>query len=224
MKNKLTHTTEDYLKTIYFLSAKGEAASTSDLAKRLEIAPGSVTGMLKRLANGAPPLVDYRKHHGVTLTPEGERAALEVIRHHRLLETYLHESLGFAWDEVHDEAERLEHVISEAFEARIDALLGHPTHDPHGDPIPTSGLVMPQKASLPLSTLRPPTTATIERVNAEDGEFLRYLQAQNLVPGCQLEVRAFSPFDGNLTISVNKKEMVLGPAVTRRIFIREEEA
>lgn len=224
MKNKLTHTTEDYLKTIYFLSAKGDAASTSDLAERLKIAPASVTGMLKRLAAATPPLVDYHKHHGVTLTPEGERAALEVIRHHRLLETFLHEVLEFPWDEVHEEAEKLEHVISESFEARMDALLGHPTHDPHGDPIPDPSLVMPKKASIPLSALRPPTTTTIERVNAEDGEFLRYLRAQNLVPGNQLEVRAFSPFDGNLTINVNKKKMVLGPAVTRRIFVQEEEA
>jgi len=223
MKNTLTHATQDYLKTIYCLTTKGEAASTNDLAERLEIAPASVTGMLKRLADSTPPLVDYRKHHGVTLTPEGERAALEVIRHHRLLETYLHESLGFPWDEVHEEAERLEHVISEAFEERIDALLGHPTHDPHGEPIPTAGLVMPQEDLPRLSTLRPPQRARIQRVYADDVDLLRYLEEKGLVPGSTLEARAFSPFDGNLTLLLNESEIVVGPAVTRHIFVKEEE-
>ena len=212
------------LKTIYTLSAEGQAATTTDLADALQIAPASVTGMLKRLADSTPPLVVYRKRQGAKLTVEGERAALEIIRHHRLLETYLHESLGFAWEDVHEEACRLEHVISEAFEERIDAILGHPTHDPHGDPIPSKSLVMPQKASIPLSTLRPPITTTIERVDAEDGKFLRYLQTQGLVPGSQLDVRAFSPFDGNLTVIVDEKEMVVGPAITRHIFVKEEKA
>lgn len=221
MKN-LTHAIEDYLKEIYTLSHKGQATTTA-LADALQIAPASVTGMLKRLAETTPPLVIYRKRQGVTLTPEGEKAALEVIRHHRLLETYLHDSLGFTWDEVHDEAERLEHVISEAFEERIDALLGYPTHDPHGDPIPDPNLVMPHKASVPLSTLRPPHATTIERVHAKDAELLRHLQTQGLVPGSQLEVRAHSPFDGNLTLLVNEKEMVVGPAITRHIFVREDE-
>ena len=144
MKITLTHATEDYLKAIYAISVDGASASTNALAERLKIAPASVTGMLKRLAEASPPHVDYRKHHGVTLTPEGERAALKIIRRHRLLETYLHEMLGFSWDEVHEEACLLEHVISERFESRIDELLGHPTHDPHGDPIPDLNLVMPQ--------------------------------------------------------------------------------
>mgnify|MGYP002640626393 CR=1 FL=1 len=223
MKNHITHAIEDYLKAIYTLTRSGQASTTA-LADALEIAPASVTGMLKRLAETTPPLVIYRKRQGATLTPEGEQAALEVIRHHRLLETYLHELLGFPWDEVHEEACRLEHVISEAFEERIDALLGHPTHDPHGDPIPDPNLVMPQKASIPLSTLRPPITTTIERVNADDGELLRHLLAQGLVPGSQLEVSAFSPFDGNLTVIVAEKEMVVGPAITRHIFVQEEKA
>lgn len=222
MKTKLSHATENYLKTIYFLSAKSESASTNDLAEKLHIAPASVTGMLKRLAKGTPPLVDYRKHHGVTLTPEGERAALEVIRHHRLLETFLHDVLAFPWDEVHEEAERLEHVISETFEARIDALLGHPTHDPHGDPIPTAGLVMPQEALIPLSRLRPPQEGRVQRVHADDAALLRHLEGKNLVPGSPLKVRAYSPFDGNLTLIVNDVEMVIGSAITRHIFVKEE--
>ena len=220
MKTNLTHATEDYLKAIYALSADNIPASTNALAERLDVAAASVTGMLKRLAEASPPLVDYRKHHGATLTSEGERAALKVIRLHRLLETYLHESLGFAWDEVHEEACRLEHVISEKFEERIDALLGHPTHDPHGDPIPDLSLVIPQEASTRLSTLRPPQKATIERVHAEDAELLRYFQEKSLVPGSKLEIRAYSSFDGNLTIFINQQEMILGPAVTRHIFIK----
>lgn len=222
MNENITHAIEDYLKAIYTLNLEGQASTTA-LADALQIAPASVTGMLKRLAACTPPLIVYRKRQGATLTPEGEEAALEVIRHHRLLETYLHESLGFPWDEVHEEAERLEHVISEAFEERIDALLGHPTHDPHGDPIPDPNLVMPQKASIPLSTLRPPQATTIERVNADDAELLRHLRAQGLVPGSKLEVRAFSPFDGNLTIFIGEKEMVVGPAITRYIFVQEKE-
>ncbi len=221
MKKDITHAIEDYLKAIYTLSRSGQASTTA-LADALEIAPASVTGMLKRLAETTPPLIEYRKRQGATLTAEGERAALEVIRHHRLLETYLHESLGFPWDEVHEEACRLEHVISEAFEERIDAVLGHPTHDPHGDPIPDPNLVMPQKASTPLSTLRPPQVTMIQRVNADDGDLLRYLEEKGLVPGSKLEVRAFSPFDGNLTLLVEGTEMIVGPAITHHIFVEEE--
>ncbi len=221
MKINLTHATEDYLKAIYALSVDGSSASTNALAERLEIAPASVTGMLKRLAEASPPLVDYRKHRGVTLTSAGKRAALKVIRHHRLLETYLHESLGFPWDEVHEEACRMEHVISEAFEERIDTILGHPTHDPHGEPIPDLNLMMPQEASTQLSTLRPPQKATIQRVDARDGDLLRFLEEKGLVPGNNLEARAYSPFDGNLTILLNQQEMILGPSITRHIFIEE---
>ncbi|MBT3190213.1 MAG: metal-dependent transcriptional regulator [Anaerolineae bacterium] len=221
MKTILTHATEDYLKAIYTISVDGLSASTNALAERLKIAPASVTGMIKRLAETSPPLVDYRKHYGVTLTPAGERAALKVIRQHRLLETYLHESLGFSWDEVHEEACRMEHVISDAFSERIDAILGHPTHDPHGDPIPDLNLVMPQKASTQLSALRPPQKATIQRVDAKDGDLLRFLEEKGLVPGSKLETRAYSPFDGNLTILLNEQEMILGPAITRHVFIEE---
>ena len=222
MKEEITNAIKDYLKAIYTLSIEEQSVTTTALASALNIAPASVTGMLKRLAETTPPLVVYRKRQGATLTTEGKQAALEIIRHHRLLETYLHESLGFPWDEVHEEAERLEHVISEAFEERIDALLGYPTHDPHGDPIPDPNLVMPQKASIPLSTLRPPLTTTIERVHAKDTALLRHLEAQGLMPGSQLEVSAYSPFDGNLTLIVDQKELVVGTAITRHIFVKEE--
>ncbi len=221
MKKKLSHASEDYLKAIYTLSADGFSASTNNLAAHLNIAPASVTGMLQRLASLSPPLVNYRKRHGATLTDTGEKAALKVIRRHRLLETYLHKSLGFSWDEVHAEACELEHAVSDRFEARIDEVLGHPTHDPHGDPIPNLGLVMPQEADIRLSTLRPPQKAIIQRVDAEDGKLLRYLEEKSLLPGTKLEIRAFSPIDGNLTIAVDGKKMVLGSAVTCHIFIEE---
>ena len=220
MKTNLTHATEDYLKAIYAFSSDGVSASTNDLAEQLNIAPASVTGMLQRLSATTPPLVNYLKRKGARLTSAGEKAALRVIRRHRLLETYLHAVLGFSWDEVHAEACELEHVISDRFETRIDEILGHPTHDPHGDPIPDLNLGMPQEADIRLSALRPPQKAVIQRVDAEDGNLLRYLAEKSLVPGTKLETRAFSPIDRNLTILVKGKEMVLGDAVTRHIFIK----
>src|SRR5690349_2391225 len=144
----LTQNIQDYLKAIYNLAKSDGSASTTALAARLGVAAPSVTGMIQKLASSTPPLVVYRKHQGVTLTPEGERAALEVIRHHRLIETYLVENLGYGWDEVHAEADRLEHAISENLEARIAAALGNPVRDPHGEPIPTVELVMPIDADL----------------------------------------------------------------------------
>jgi DtxR family Mn-dependent transcriptional regulator len=137
MSESLTDSIQDYLKIIYELTVSGEAASTTALAERLGIAPGSVTGMLQKLSSVRPALVSYQKYQGVTLTDAGRRAALKVIRHHRLIEAWLVQSLGYAWDEVHNEAERLEHVISEDFEMRIAAALGHPQRDPHGEPIPS---------------------------------------------------------------------------------------
>ena len=132
METVLTQSTQDYLKHIFELTENGSAASTNDLASRLGVRPASVTGMVQKLALAEPPLVEYHKHQGVTLTPEGEQAALEVLRHHRLLESWLVQSLGYSWDEVHEEACRLEHVISEDFEARMAAALGNPERDPHG--------------------------------------------------------------------------------------------
>jgi DtxR family Mn-dependent transcriptional regulator len=227
METVLTQSTQDYLKHIFDLTEGGQSASTNDLATRLGVKPASVTGMVQKLASAEPPLVDYQKHQGVKLTPEGEQAALEVLRHHRLLESWLVQSLGYSWDEVHEEACRLEHVISEDFEARIDAALGHPARDPHGDPIPTAELVMPSDEALPLSSLRPTQQAVILRVNQKDPAFLRYLEEHGLVPGAQLEVSAYSPFDNNLTLIVapaavpgdSAKEVVLGLAITSKIFV-----
>ena len=221
IKDPLTQSIQDYLKHIFELSEGGTLASTNDLAERLGVKPASVTGMVQKLASTEPPLVDYKKHQGVTLTDEGKRAALEMLRHHRLLESWLVQSLGYTWDEVHEEACRLEHVISEDFEARMDAALGHPTRDPHGDPIPDAELVMPSDDALPLSSLRPTQEAVIRRVNDENPDLLRHLTDLGLVPGVQLEVTAHSPFDNNLTIKVGGKTSVLGLSITSKILVEQ---
>ena len=222
MEQSLTISTQDYLKHIYELTENGEMASTNALAKKLNIKAGSVTGMVQKLASTKPALVEYEKHQGVTLTKEGRKAALEVIRHHRLLEAWLVQTLGYSWDEVHEEAERLEHVISEDFERRIAAAMGNPTRDPHGEPIPTADLKMPLDDLLPLSALRPNQTATIKRVKASDTELLRYLEGLDLVPGVEVEVKDYSAFDHNLTLKVARKSIVLGLSITTKIFVEEK--
>lgn len=221
MEQTLTISIQDYLKNIYELTENGETASTNALAKKLKISAPSVTGMIQKLASAKPALVEYQKHQGVTLTKEGKKAALEVIRHHRLLEAWLVQTLGYSWDEVHEEAERLEHVISEDFEQRIAAAMGHPVRDPHGELIPTEDLTMPLDDSTALSTLRPPQTAIVKRVQASDIELLRYLDGLGLVPGTQVEVRDYSPFDHNLTIRVGRKSFVLGQSITAKVFVEE---
>ena len=221
MRATLTHAIEDYLKIIYDLSVIDAWVSTSQIAKALEVKPASVTGMIQKLAAVTPPLVEYRKHYGVILTPEGERVALEIIRHHRLLETFLHETLGFDWDAVHAEADRLEHVISEEFEERIAQVLGDPTHDPHGDPIPDRDLQMPVHATTCLSELRVGQQARIERVRNDDCELLRYLSERGLLPGVEISILDYSPFDDNLYLQVQGRpeSIVLGPRITGQIFV-----
>ena len=221
MEQTLTISIQDYLKNIYELTEEGEVASTTALAKKLNIRAPSVTGMVQKLASAKPALVEYHKHQGVTLTKDGKKAALEVIRHHRLLEAWLVQTLGYAWDEVHAEAERLEHVISEDFERRIAAAMGHPIRDPHGEPIPTADLQMPLVDTIPLSSLRPNQTATIQRVKSADPDLLRHLDELGLVPGAQLEVKHYSPYDHNLTVKVGRKTSVLGLNITNKIFIEE---
>jgi DtxR family transcriptional regulator, Mn-dependent transcriptional regulator len=220
MTEPITQNIQDYLKHIYTLTADGEAASTTALAARLGIAPASVTGMVQKLAATKPALVKYRKHQGVTLTPVGERAALEVIRHHRLIEAWLVKTLGYSWDEVHSEAEKLEHVISEDFEARIAAALGYPTRDPHGDPIPTADLTMPKIHDVRLSELRPGQSAAICRVRTDDPALLRHLDSLGLVPGKRVQILAFSPFDENLSVQAEGcKAVTLGTMITGAILV-----
>jgi DtxR family Mn-dependent transcriptional regulator len=221
MDTPVTHATEDYLKTIYALTAVRERASTNQIAEALEVRPASVTGMVKKLSQSQPPLVDYQKHYGVALTPEGEKVALETIRHHRLLETFLYEMLGFDWDTVHAEADRLEHVISEEFEERMAAVLGDPTHDPHGDPIPSRDLVMPSQTTTRLSDLKPGHEAVVKRVRDANPDLLRYLSECGILPGVCVEVTGYSPFDDNHSIRVqnHSEVLVMGARITRQIFV-----
>ena len=221
MAQALSVSIQDYLKNIYELTENGESASTTALAKKLNISAPSVTGMIQKLASANPALVEYQKHQGVMLTREGKKVALEVIRHHRLLEAWLVQTLGYSWDEVHEEAEKLEHVISEDFEGRIAAAMGHPGRDPHGELIPTADLKMPSDDSTPLSVLRPGQSAIVQSVKAADSDLLRYLSGLGLVPGTEIEVREYSPFDHNLTVKVGRKIIVLGNSITTKIHVRE---
>ena len=221
MAELLTDSIQDYLKLIYELTASGQAASTTALAGRLGIAPASVTGMVQRLATLKPALVSYRKHQGVTLTAAGRRAALEVIRHHRLLEAWLVQSLGYSWDQVHIEAEKLEHVISEDFEMRIAEALGYPDRDPHGEPIPSAELVMPEDRSFSLASLQAEQEAVVRRVHSQNPAVLRHLEELGLIPGVQLKVLEVSPFDGVMRLKVRGRAeaSILGPAITGQIFV-----
>lgn len=221
MRSTLTQPIEDYLKVIYQLTRSNKRASTNQIADALDITPASVTGMIKKLATTNPPLVDYKRHHGVILTGDGMQVALEILRHHRLLEMFLHQILGYDWDEVHAEADRLEHVISEEFEERMAQALGNPSHDPHGDPIPSRELEMPDSSDFLLYEMRPGQSARIDRVGSADAELLRYLSNLGLIPGAALRITGFSTFDHNLTLQINGKSdpITLGPAVSRQIFI-----
>ena len=222
MSHEITHTVEDYLKTIYQITLTHERASTNQIAMALGLAPASVTGMIKKLDEIEPPVVEYQKHRGVVLTEKGETIALEVIRHHRLIEMFLHEVLDYEWDQVHTEADKLEHVISEEFEERIAKALGDPSHDPHGDPIPTRDLEMPDRLSSPLADLRPGQEAVVLQVRDENPELLRYLSGLGIIPNASLRILEYSPLDENLSQQVSGKtdQFVLGPRITQEIFVK----
>jgi DtxR family Mn-dependent transcriptional regulator len=214
---ELTDAIQDYLKEIYKLEAAGRRVTTSALAEALEVSPPSVTSMLKKLATLG--LVKHERYHGATLTEPGERVALEVIRHHRLLEQYLVKTLGLSIDAVHAEADRLEHALSEELEAHIDRTLGFPTRDPHGDPIPRPDLTMDRTEVTPLSTLEAGAKATVERVPDGDGALLRYLSKLKLTPGSRLEVRELAPFDGPVTVRVGGADHAISRELAARIDV-----
>ena len=212
----MTHSTEaveNYAKAIYALQHRtgGDPVSTNDLAERLDVTAASASGMIKRLAD--LKLVAHVPYRGVQLTPEGERLALEVVRHHRLLELYLAEHLGVPWDRVHDEAEALEHVLSEDLEARIAAKLGNPTHDPHGDPIPDAELRLDEVTTRSLADLSPGDRGRFVRVSDSDPAMLRYLSERGVRLGDALEVLDRQPFDGPLTVRFGDTLQVLGGAL-----------
>lgn len=210
---------EDYLKAVYLLRTGDPAAAVTvqRLAERLKVSGPSVTNMAKRLAELG--LLRHEPYRGVGLTPAGERVALEVVRHHRLLEQYLVEALGYGWDEVHEEADRLEHHISEAMEARMAAALGQPTLDPHGDPIPGVDGSLPDAAERPLPELAPGEDAIVGRVTDQDPERLRYLQRLGLRPGVALTLVEALPFEGPMRIRTDAAEHVIGRSLAAAIRV-----
>jgi DtxR family Mn-dependent transcriptional regulator len=210
---------EDYAKAIYTLERRDDGpVGTSALAERLGVSPGTVTAMVKRLAELG--LAAHEPYRGVKLTATGERVALEVIRHHRLIEAYLAEALGMPWDRVHDEAEVLEHYISEELEQRIAAALGDPSHDPHGDPIPDHELALAEEAGgLPLVDLAAGRSARFTRVSDSDPEMLRYLGERGIRPGAELTVREREPFGGALMIDVGGAAHAIGEELARRMIV-----
>lgn len=212
----LSQAVQDYMKTIYKLETDG-LVSTTSIAKELDISGASVTGMLKRLATMG--LVDYNSYKGVRLTNSGKKIALEIIRHHRLLELYLKEILGFSLEKVHDEACRLEHHISEEFVDKIDELLGKPEFDPHGHPIPAKDGSMPSITESALSIVNPGKAAIICRLSDNDPDMLAYFESKGLVPGENLKIIEKEPFNGPITIQYSKGKHIIGYEIARNIFV-----
>jgi DtxR family Mn-dependent transcriptional regulator len=208
---------EDYVREIYDLGRDDEAVATTALAERLEVAPASVTGMLKRLDTLG--LVEHTPYAGVRLTPLGRKVALEVIRHHRLIETYLAEAMGVAWDRVHDEAHRLEHHISEELEDRMAELLGHPEFDPHGAPIPPKEGDFREPTFRALDSAAEGERLAVREVPDEDSERLRYFASVGLMPGAEFEVLEVAPFDGPITIRIGGRSLAIGRAMAETILV-----
>jgi len=212
----VTAAMQDYLKAVYRLQDAGPV-TTQRIAEELGVTGPSVTNMVKRLAEIG--LLRHAPYHGAELTPGGERIAIEVTRHHRLIERFLVERLGFGWDEVHEEADRLEHHISEALEARLDATLGHPEVDPHGDPIPsTEGMVVAVGATR-LADLAAGDAVVVRRVSDRDPAQLRYLRELGLVPGTIVEVLEILPFDGPLRLRVGGVERIIGNSLANAVYV-----
>ena len=208
---------EDYLKAIYQLSRDGEPASTSAIAERLGVAAGSVTGMLKRLADQG--LVEHTRYYGALLTDRGRDHAVQTIRRHRILELFLVRILGYTWDRVHEEAERLEHVASEEMIDRMAHVLGEPAEDPHGAPIPVTGESFTEASYPSLTDLEAGRRAVLRRVPDEDPAALRYLAGMNLVPGVEIEVLERAPFNGPLTVRIGHTRHVLGRELSDTIRV-----
>jgi DtxR family Mn-dependent transcriptional regulator len=216
----------DCLKVIYDMQERGQKVSTSAVSERLCVSDATVTTLFKDFASAG--WVEHVPYRGVRLTPLGERKAMEVIRHHRLLELYLARELGYSWDKVHDEADKLEHVISEEFEDKLDALLGYPTVDPHGDPIPSKDGVVPMRKGVPLPQLVQGQSALILRVSDQDPEKLRYLGQLGLYPETHVQLIERAPFGGPLRIRVGEEprqvEHMLGPELAEHIIVTPIEA
>jgi DtxR family transcriptional regulator, Mn-dependent transcriptional regulator len=223
MALELSPNIQDYLKRIYEITSSGGKASTSQLAETLGISAASVTNMLQKLSKTQPPYVIYQKHQGVKLTEAGRLAALKILRRHRLIEHYLVQKLGYTWDEVHQEAEILEHAMSPLLESRIDAALGYPTVDPHGDPIPDADLVVHEVKLISLSRLTVGKHAIVTRVPHEDPQVLRYLGNCGLHPGTQIQLLTRTPYDQTMRILVieSGEEVIIGPSLGGQIDLSE---
>ncbi len=213
-----TDSVQDYLKAIYVLQSAGEGVTTTTkIAARLEVAPPSVSAMVKRLVGAG--LARHAPYRGVRLSEEGEAAALEVVRRHRLVETYLHQALGLPWDQVHDEAEVLEHCVSQRVEDSMDRALGHPTRDPHGDPIPPKRGRHQEIRDRALATVPAGTRVRVERVSDHDPDILRHLARLKLTPGAQMVVQELSPFGGPLWVRAGKCRHALGAEVVEAMYV-----
>ena len=208
---------EDYLKAIYDIGRDAGSAATNDIAQRLAIAPASVSGMVRRLAEQG--LVAYERYRGARLTALGRRAALRTLRRHRVIEAYLSEALGYPWDRVHAEAERLEHAASEELIDRMAAAIGEPEVDPHGAPIPTREGSVDETRHLPLAELPVGASARVMRVGDEDAALLRYLSELELLPGTVVVLAARAPFGGPLTLIVNGAKRVIGAELAARLLV-----
>ena len=208
---------EDYLKAIYELQYAEGQVGTTLLAERLGVTPASVTGMIKKLAE--VKLVVHERYQGVRLTKAGQKVALEVVRHHRLVERFLAEALGVPWDRVHEEAHKIEHVISDDIEERLDAMLGHPTTDPHGSPIPRSDGTIDESASTRLAELQAGQSAVVAEVSDHDSALLRYLGELGLYPQSEVAVMAIAPLDGLMTVRVGNKQHALSHAVANEVLV-----
>ena len=213
----LTAPVEDYLKAVYDLERLGGTAATNDIAHRLGVAPASVSGMVRRLAEQG--LLAYERYRGVRLTPAGRRAALRTLRRHRIIESYLATVLGYPWDRVHEEAERLEHAASDELIDRMAAALGDPAFDPHGAPIPTREGSVDERRHIALADLADGQTARVVRVSDEDGELLRYLADLALLPGAEVTVVDRAPYGGPLTLAVGDRRCAVGPVAAAEVLV-----
>lgn len=223
MNLKISKSEGDYLKAIYHLTQQEETTNTVVLSELLNVKPPSVTSMLNKLVNQEPALVEYQKWRGVKLTEPGKRLALQLLRRHRLIEQFLVETLNYTWEEVHEEAEELEHVVSDKFEEHLSVLLGDPQFDPHGDPIPDRDLNFPQSDTMSLSSLPVNQAAVVRRVKISQSDLLSYLSQQGIIPGAKIKVQSRNPYDETLQLWVGDEESTyaLGPDISKLIYVEE---
>lgn len=218
-RDRVSAPVEDYLKAIYDLAGRTGTASTNEVAERLGVAPASVTGMIRRLSSQG--LLEYERYRGVRLSSEGRVVALRTIRRHRIIESYLTEVLGYAWDRVHDEAERLEHAASDELVERMAAAMGNPTYDPHGAPIPTVDGYVDERRHRTLAELDTGRLARVVSVSDKNAGLLRYLAEIDLMPGVSVQVLSRAPFDGPVTLKVGDAEAVVGQGLAEQVLVEE---